>query len=81
MGWTSKGIGGPPLSMLCSFYKEIVSMVLWRVKIASISRWVIIAREGFSRLGVLSSLPPLSLVNMLHMIGGGLVLNGSFSSL
>jgi len=28
-------------------------------------------KEGFSRLGILSSLAPLSLVNMLYMIGGG----------
>ncbi len=29
------------------------------------------AREGSSRLGVLWGLSPLSLVDMLHMIGGG----------
>jgi hypothetical protein len=28
-------------------------------------------KGGFSRFGVLSGLPPLSLVDMLHAIGGG----------
>jgi hypothetical protein len=35
-------------------------------KAASISRQAVTAREGSSRLGVLSGLPPLSLVDMLH---------------
>jgi hypothetical protein len=36
-------------------------------------RWAVTAgeREGSSRLEVLSSLPPLSLVDMLHVTGGG----------
>jgi hypothetical protein len=28
-------------------------------------------KESIFRLGVLSGLPPLSLINMLHVIGGG----------
>jgi hypothetical protein len=36
--------------------------------------------EGSSRLGVLLSLPPLSLVDMLHTIGGGFgLLSGCFT--
>jgi len=34
--------------------------------------WVVTAGEGSSRLGVLWGLPPLSLVNLLHVTGGGL---------
>jgi len=41
------------------------------VQATSISRQVVIARKGSSRLGVLSGLPPLSLVDMLHAIVGG----------
>jgi hypothetical protein len=33
-------------------------------------RWVVIAREVFSRFGVLLDLPPLFLVDMFHAIGG-----------
>jgi len=36
------------------------------------------AGEGFSRFRVLSSLPSLSLVDMLHLTVEGLVLSGSF---
>jgi len=38
---------------------------------ASISRWAIIVRVGFSRLGVLLGLPSLSLVDMLQATNGG----------
>jgi hypothetical protein len=38
---------------------------------ATILRWALAAEEGSSRLGVLWGLPPLSLVDMLHVIGGG----------
>jgi hypothetical protein len=33
-------------------------------------RQVVIAKEGLSRLGVLSNLPPLSIFDMFHAIGG-----------
>ncbi len=44
-----------------------------RLHIASILRRAATAREGPSRLGVLWGLhpPPLSLVDMLHVTGGG----------
>jgi len=37
-----------------------------RVKAASISRRAVTAREGSSRLGALSGLPPLSFLDVLH---------------
>jgi hypothetical protein len=40
--------------------------LLGRAKAASISRQVVTAEEGSSRLGILSGLPPLSLLDMLH---------------
>jgi len=40
--------------------------LLGRAKAASIWRRAVTAREGSSRLGVLSGLPPLSLLDMLH---------------
>jgi hypothetical protein len=40
--------------------------LLGRGKAASISRRAVTAREGSSRLGVLSGLPPLFLLDMLH---------------
>jgi hypothetical protein len=46
-------------------------MALQRKKIASISKWVITTREGSSRLRVLSSLPPHSLVDLFHSTSEG----------
>jgi hypothetical protein len=48
-------------------------MALWRVQATSIfvSATVVSAREGSSRLKALSGLPPPSLVDMLHVTGGG----------
>jgi hypothetical protein len=43
---------------------------LQRVQAAAILRWTVIAGEGSFRLGLLSGLPPLSLVDMLHATGG-----------
>jgi hypothetical protein len=45
-------------------------MVLQKAQIAFISKQVVIAGEGSFTLGVLLSLHPLSLVDMLHAIGG-----------
>jgi hypothetical protein len=67
----SKDPKGSPLLVLHSFYKERVSMALQRVQADSISRWAVTAREGSFRLGFLSSLPPVSLVDMLYATGGG----------
>jgi hypothetical protein len=46
-------------------------MALQRAQVASILRWVLIAGKGCSKLGVLSGLPTLSLVNMFHVTNGG----------
>jgi hypothetical protein len=34
-------------------------------------KWVVIVREGSSRLGVLLGLSPFFLINLLQAIGGG----------
>ncbi len=41
-------------------------MVLLKAQATSILRWAIITREGFSKLRVVSGLPLLSIVDMLH---------------
>jgi len=46
-------------------------VALQRAQAASILRQAITAGEGSFRLGVLSGLPPLSLVYMLPVTGGG----------
>jgi len=53
------------------FYKHKVSMALQRAQATYISNRVVIVREGSSRLGVLTSLPPLFWINMLHGTSGG----------
>jgi hypothetical protein len=54
-----KGTKGPLLLVLHSFYKHKVSMALGRAQATYISNRVVIVGEGSSRLGVLTSLPPL----------------------
>ncbi len=71
MAWTTKGTGGPLLSLLCSFYKQRVLMALQKIQVASILRHVVIAREGFFKLRVLLNLPLLFLVDMFHVTSGG----------
>jgi hypothetical protein len=46
-------------------------VALQKTHVASISKHVVTVREGFSRLGALSNLPPLSLVDLLHATSGG----------
>ncbi len=46
-------------------------MALQRVQATYLSKWVVIAGEGSSRLGVLLGLPPFFLINMLHATSGG----------
>ncbi len=58
-------------AVLGSFHRQTVSVALQRAQAASISRHAITAGEGSFRLGVLSGLPPLSLVDMLPVTGGG----------
>jgi len=71
MAWTTKGTKSHLLSVLHSFYKHKVSMALRRAQATYISNRVVIVGEGYSRLGVLTSLPPLFLINMLHGTSGG----------
>ncbi len=71
MAWTTKGTEGPPLSMLCFFYKQKMYVLLQTTHVASILRQVVTIKEGSSRLVVLSSLPRISLIDMLHATGGG----------
>ncbi len=47
-------------------------MALLIMQATSISRQVITIGHDYSRLGMLSNLPPLSLINMLPTIGGSL---------
>ncbi len=47
-------------------------MTLQRAKAISILKFAIAIGEGYSKLGVLSGGPPLSLFDMLLMIEGGL---------
>jgi hypothetical protein len=49
-------------------------MALQKAQATSILRWSVIAKKGYSWLGVLWGLCPLSLVDMLH------VTNGSFGT-
>jgi hypothetical protein len=46
-------------------------MALQRTQATSISRQAITTREDYSKLGSLSGLPPLSLVDVLHASSGG----------
>jgi hypothetical protein len=71
MAWTTKGTEGPFLTVLHSFYRHRVSVALQRVQATYLSKWVVIAGEGSSRLGVLLGLPPFFLINMLHATSGG----------
>ncbi len=66
MAWSMKGFRGPPISIICSFYKHKVSMASQNVQAATILHWTIVAiREAFSRLGVLESFFIISLHNLL----------------
>jgi hypothetical protein len=71
MVWIGKGTESFLLSVLRSFYRQRMSMALSRTQATSISRWVVTTGEGSSRLGVLSGLTPLSLVDMLQATNGG----------
>jgi hypothetical protein len=47
-----------------------VLVVLQRVQVASIFKWVVITIKGASSVGVIFSVPPLSFFDMLLVIGG-----------
>jgi hypothetical protein len=66
-----KDTWSPPLSILCSFYKQRVSVVLQWVQAISMSKHVVIVSEGSSKPNILSNVCPLFLCNMLLMTKGG----------
>jgi hypothetical protein len=70
MACTTKGTQGLPLSMFFFSMDKNVNGI-----IESTSRLHFEAnyycKGGFFKLGVLLGLPPLSLIDMLHVIGGG----------
>ncbi len=71
MTWSAKGFGGP-LSIICSFYRQRVLVVLQRIQATTILRWAIMAiGETFSKLGVLLGFSPISLHNLFRAIGDG----------
>jgi len=79
MVWTAKGIKGRPFSVLHSFYKQNVGGITesaWRLHF----KMGCYCKESSFNLGVLSSLPPLSLVDSLHVTSGS-IFSGSLSSL
>jgi hypothetical protein len=60
MAWLVKGSKGPPLLIIHSFYKQKVSVALWRIQVTIVLRWVIMAvGKASSRFGVLGFLPHL----------------------
>jgi len=48
----TRGPSLPSLLVLPSFYRQKISIALWKAEAVVISRWVVTARESFSRLGV-----------------------------
>jgi hypothetical protein len=74
-----KGIGGPPLSILHTFYRQRVSTMLQHAQAISILRCVVAISEGSSKLsegssklGVIWRGSPLSLFDMHLATKGGL---------
>ncbi len=74
MAWNVKG-SKQLLLILCSFYKQRVSMAWKQTQSAFILKHVLIIGEDSSRLNVFPSVPPLSLFNMLLTIRGVWVLD------
>jgi hypothetical protein len=58
MTWGMKGIGGLPLSVLCTFYRQRVLVTLLCAHVVSILKVVITISEGSSKLNILSKYPP-----------------------
>jgi hypothetical protein len=63
----AKGIGDPPLGVLCAFYKQRIA--LQRTKGASILKHI--ESEGSSKLTLLSGFPSFSFSNMVLATCGG----------
>jgi hypothetical protein len=72
MVWSTKGSKGPPLSIICSFYRQRVSVAFQKVQITSIlCRTIVTTREAAFRLGVLQGFSPISLHDLFCAIGDG----------
>jgi hypothetical protein len=71
MMWGVKGIRGPPLLVLCTFYRQKVLVILQCVQVISILRCAVVIGESASRLNVLSGGCPLSLFDMLVVMTRG----------
>jgi hypothetical protein len=65
----AKGIGDPPLAVLCAFYRQRIA--LQRTQGASILKHIIIESEGFSKLTMISGFPSFSFSNMVLATCGG----------
>lgn len=64
MTWIVKDIGSLPLSILHSYYKQKVSMMLQQVQATFIQRCVVIVVYGSFKLGVLFGVFPHSIFDM-----------------
>jgi hypothetical protein len=72
MTWLAKGFEGPPLSIIRSFYRYKVLVVLQRIQVATILHWAIVTiGKASSKLGVLLGFSPISLHDLFHAIGDG----------
>jgi hypothetical protein len=65
MAWAVNGTKGPLLSILLTFYRQKVLVVLQHAQVVSILKHAGAIGEGSSKLGILSGGPPLSLFDML----------------
>ncbi len=70
MLWGTKGTRGFSFSILCTFYRQKVSMMLQQAYVISILKQVVAIGKGFSKLGIFSRGPPFFLFDMLFMTGG-----------
>jgi len=71
MAWGMMGIGSLPFSILHTFYKQRVSVVLQHAHVTFILKCVTTINEGSSRLGILSKGLTLFLFAMFPMAGRG----------
>jgi hypothetical protein len=71
MVWLAKGTDRPPLTNICAFYRQRISVALQRVHATSILKHVVVASECFSRLPMLSRFLSFSFFDMLLVIGEG----------
>jgi hypothetical protein len=68
----TKCTGDPPFPILCTFYRQRVSVVSVRVQAISVLRLAVVAvAEGSRRLSILSRGPSPSLFDMLLVRGRG----------